>query len=862
MGPRSVKISRCGGLLHRRFKGKISPMLAPSFNTVPSPEPRPRYQPLVIVLVAVVGGVAVDRFWPLSLAAWWAIAVGGLTLWVVPPLICHRPCHDAVRWLFFGNVALLLSVAATAAAWHHCRWYLFAADDLGRYTRDKGQPVYIEAIAVEAPRAVPTPAPDPMRTRPMGDCSRFAVDLAALRNGSTWQPVSGRTTLLVQGLPPKIAPGDRLRCFGRLDAPPSPRNPGAFDIAARSRAYGVLSRLKVQVPQCLTMVETGGWLNFARVLDRVRAGGNRLLAEYLDPRHAGMAAAVLLGERGRIDGGRRETFAVTGSIHLLVISGLHLGILAGALFWVLRRTPLPRGWTIAMVAAVMIFYTLLVDAGPPVVRAAVLVLVLCAATYSGRHVLSFNSLAAAALVVLTVNPSNLFHTGSQLSFLAVAGLMWFAPHWLVTDEGPLKRLIVQNAGWLQRRRWAVGHRLRSLALVSATIWLLAMPLVMARFHLFNPVAVLLNTVAWLPMACGLMSGFALLIVGDLLPPLAYVLGDFCNLNLWLLEWLVMTARRVPGGHVWAPGPADWWLWGFYGGLGLLAAFPCIRPPRRWCVGLLAMWVAVGFTAAQWQHDAERLDCTFLSMGHGCAVLLELPPGGTVLYDAGQFGSSTAGMRAVSEFLWSRGLTHLDAVVLSHADIDHYNALPGLLERFSVGVVYVSPVIFENTYDSCTVARLRAAIERHGVPIREVCAGDRLQGGNDCRLEVLHPTRHGVLGTDNANSLVLAVEYCGHRILLTGDIESPGLDDLLAEEPLHCDVLLAPHHGSRKSNSPKLAAWCRPHWVVCSGDGRWSLPEIETTYRAVGGQTLHTSQRGAIHVSITPRELRVSPMLVP
>ena len=164
-----------------------------------------------------------------------------------------------------------------------------------------------------------------------------------------------------------------------------------------------------------------------------------------------------------------------------------------------------------------------------------------------------------------------------------------------------------------------------------------MPLVMARFHLCTPVAIVLNTVLWLPMACGLVSGAILLVLGGLVPPLGHLCGWFCNLNFGLLEWCVTAARSVPGGHFWLPGPADWWLWGFYGGLGLLAAFPRLRPPRRWCVGLLAAWIAVGFAASTWRHDRNRLDCTLLSVGHGCAVLLELPSGQTLLYDAGQLG---------------------------------------------------------------------------------------------------------------------------------------------------------------------------------------------------------------------------------
>ena len=96
--------------------------------------------------------------------------------------------------------------------------------------------------------------------------------------------------------------------------------------------------------------------------------------------------------------------------------------------------------------------------------------------------------------------------------------------------------------------------------------------------------------------------------------------------------------------------------------------------------------------------------------------------------------------------------------------------------------------------------------------------------------------------------------------LPGDLESPGLDDLVTEEPQSYDVLLAPHHGSRQSNLPKLAEWCKPHWVVFSGDGRWSLPEAEVPYRAVGGRVLHTFVGGAINVRIDETGVSVSEFL--
>ena len=493
-----------------------------------------------------------------------------------------------------------------------------------------------------------------MPGRPKDEVSRLDVELVALRNGAAWQPASGRARLTVHGLPPAIASGDRLRVFGHLSAPSAPQNPGAFDYAARLRADRILSRLNASLPECVSVVRQGNSWNLTRLLDQLRVHSNRLLEQHLDQRCAPLAEGILLGERQQIEPERIENFMATGVIHLLVIAGLHLGIIAGALFWLVRRTPLPRGWAAVIVSTVIVVYMLLVDAGPPVVRATVVVLVFCAAEWLGRRSLSFNALAAAALVVLAINPSNLFHPGAQLSFLSVAGLMWLAPHWMPRRHEPLERLIERNRPWHERIRWGILRIMWRLMLVSLIIGLLTTPLVMARFHLCTPVAVLLNTVAWLPMACSLLSGFALVVFGSLIPPLADLLGWLCNLNLWLLEWCVTTARHLPGGHLWVPGPADWWLAGFYGGLGLLAAFPRLRPPRRWCVCLLAAWIAVGGIAAAWPRNHDRLDCTFLSVGHGCAVLVELPSGQTMLYDAGQMDAPLMAERTISEFLWWRG----------------------------------------------------------------------------------------------------------------------------------------------------------------------------------------------------------------
>jgi len=188
-----------------------------------------------------------------------------------------------------------------------------------------------------------------------------------------------------------------------------------------------------------------------------------------------------------------------------------------------------------------------------------------------------------------------------------------------------------------------------------------------------------------------------------------------------------------------------------------------------------------------------------------------------------------------------------------ADTDHYNALPELLSRFSVGVVYVSPVMFKQ--ETSALKTLRESIEHAGVAIQYIYAGDRLLGGRDVAIDVLHPPPEGTPGRDNASSVVVSVHYTGKRILLTGDLEPPGSQALMNELPLHCDVILAPHHGSAYSVLESMVRWATPNYVVVAGrfdDGRASRP----IYEAHGAMVLNTAERGAISVTISPDQFAV------
>ena len=799
-------------------------------------------QPLVVLLAAVCSGILVDRCLDGSLAVWTSLAVLCLAIWT---WMWRR------GWNNRAAAVLLLAAASVGGAMHHRHWNLFAADDLGRAAVRRPQGICIQATALTGPRYIPAPPPDVFSSIPPQQRTQLTLRVTRVRDGLRWRPASGRATLLVDGRLADFSAGDQLRVLATLRRPSSPRNPGEFDFAHFRRSQRELFELHSRWPECVTTVKQAGTWNARRWLHGVRRFCQDHLEKYVQQPQSDLAAAVLLGARDELSRDRAEDFFLTGTIHLLAISGLHIGILACGLWWVLRLLVVERRWALIAAASLVLAYAVLTEARPPVIRAAILVVCFCAARLSGRHGSTYNTLAAAALLLLCWNPTVMFQVGPQLSFLAVATIAGFGPLLVrPASEDPLQRLIVQSRPWPRRVAGMFCGRATQLIGITTLIWFAALPLMMHRFCLVSPVALVLNPVIWLPMSGALFAGFGVLLFGGIVPPLAALCGGICNASLTALEHSVRWAKQLSWGYGWTPPPATWWVIGFYAILALLAAMPRHRLPRRWRLAAVVLWLAIGARFAfPGNSPSPTLTATFAAVGHGSCTIIELPDGRTLLVDAGGMGTPMSVVRAVSSCLWSRGITHLDAVVLSHGDTDHYNALPGLMERFSIGVVYVPPTMFDQP--GIPLQALRERLESRQIPIRTLMAGHRLAAGSGVEIEVWHPPRSDLSRSNNANSLVLAIEYAGAGMLLTADIESPGLEDLLAEHSRQWQIVSAPHHGGGLEQQEAFADWARPEWVIFSGADPSKVRSAEAAYLARGARSLHTARDGAVRVELHP-----------
>ncbi|MBR4834813.1 MAG: MBL fold metallo-hydrolase, partial [Thermoguttaceae bacterium] len=263
---------------------------------------------------------------------------------------------------------------------------------------------------------------------------------------------------------------------------------------------------------------------------------------------------------------------------------------------------------------------------------------------------------------------------------------------------------------------------------------------------------------------------------------------------------------------------------------------------------LAAWLVADVGAARRiaARDATRIE--ICSVGHGAAILALFPDGRTALFDCGSLSSAERAAEPVARALWNAGRTRIDLAVASHADFDHYGGLRTLAETVKIGRVCVSPATFEKRDPE--LAALRDALERRKIPVETVVGGETFERFGFPELAALHPTlENGPLGDEsNANSLVVALERRGRRILFPGDLDAPNAL-FLRTAPTRFDLILAPHHGGKSENYRDLLDWADPTWIVVSGGSFQRNRATEDALRAEGRRVLHTLDDGRVLIEI-------------
>lgn len=621
----------------------------------------------------------------------------------------------------------------------------------------------------------------------------------------------------------RVAVGERWRFETRLRAARGHANRGGFDAERWYRRAGVVaSGYVVSGSRLDGRAGIGGRIDGVRHAIRERIRDRHLV-------HGDVIAALTVGDGGGLDRQARDLYRRTGTMHLLVISGLHIGMVTGIGLLLGRAAAFAAGVSRPLAGGVGGLalggaYVLLGGAGLPLVRAFIMAAVAIVGMCAGRSARPLRLYAVALAIVLLTDPMAPLDAGFWLSFGAVGALLAFfaprtavpAPRSALTPAPDRFRLAGLGESW-------IGSAVR----VQATVAVVLAPVTAAFIGHLHPLATLTNLVA-VPLVTVVVTPLSL--AGAFLPwsgaaDAALVGADYA---LHVMDRLLNVADRVTPVHV---SPAGWRL-----ALALALACLWLLPISRLAGLAVAATVALLVLAAPHEPPPPgEVEVTAFDVGQGTAVLVRTRSR-ALLYDAGPAYASggDAGATVVLPELRRRGVGTLHRVVVSHADTDHAGGVRSVLDGVAAGGVLVGEAV-------------------PGVD-GEPCRAGQTWNWDGVSFAVLHPPAAGspadaAAAVGNAASCVLLVEARGGTALLPGDIDSDGEAGL---DVPGVDFLVVAHHGSATSTSAAFVARSRPAIAVISNgfDNRFGHPhrDVVRRLRDAGAHVLSTAASGAVRWS--------------
>jgi competence protein ComEC len=801
---------------------------------------------------------------------------------VMTGILLSRCVHFGVVELALASGALwLLSLAATRLAWG-CRLpALLMCGILLDIAHRPGPAPSIDAGAEETVILSGCVVDPPI--------FYLGRDQFTLRLG---RKASARVTLAIREgeSPPELHYGQLVEVEARVRPIRNFRNPGSFDYAAWSATRGIYWTAAARAGSPVRVLPgTCGSRFMAGVFALRTLALQRLDGLYeKDPYAIGMMEGILLGESTKLEKIWTDHFRRTGTFHALVISGLHVTVLAGFLLFLLRLCFVPELPALAMTALAAWVYALVSGWSAPVVRAAAGFTLYLVARYFHRRGRVMNLLAAIALGFLILDPDQLFDASFQLSFLSVAAIgALAAPLMNSTSRKATAALldITAERRDLRLAPWAAQFRIELRLLAEALSYYLRLPRdwwlrAMSgglRLMLYVYDMVVISTCIQiglaLPMAIyfhrisftGLSANVIIVPLLSLVVPVGFVaVFTGWHLPALLADWLLVAAEKVAVWHVqfepaWrVPDPPLWLSASFVA--ALLAFTFALRGPKwtRWpaLAAVLTLFGLVFVHPFAPEVTRGELEMTTIDVGQGDSVLLAFPDGKLMAMDAGgipSFGKLRKpridiGEDVVSPYLWSRSIRRLDVVALTHAHEDHSGGLAALIDNFHPKELWTGAM---SETPEWAVVRDKARVR--GVKVVKLVAGQTFAFGG-VRVEVLSPPDDYVAppAAKNDDSLVLRLTYGQRSFLLTGDMEK-GMEAraIYDGRELAADVLKVAHHGSKSSTTELFLEAVHPQWAIISDgvDNQFHHPHPDVLARLAAHHAgiLRTDRLGLVTV---------------
>ncbi len=618
--------------------------------------------------------------------------------------------------------------------------------------------------------------------------------------------VSGNIMFSLDGKLQLPAYGDRLLISGKLRAARDKRNPGEFDYRKYLQAqglFGVMSAKKAKQLQVLSKGHGNGF--FREIISPAKKYVDEFITRSLPPEESAFLHGLLIGERGEMTNELKSAFSKAGVIHILAVSGLHVGFIIMVFMAVGGLLRVPHTARILLTILGLVFFAYLTNLKPPVVRASIMGALILFGTVLERKTNFFNSLALAALIILIVNPLELFQPGFQLSFFAVASIVYFYPK---LKSIPPFSFVYSKSFKLAPLRYFVD-----LFLVSFTAFLGTLPFTILYFNRIPNYSLFANLLVIPLTFIGLANGIIASVVNLIWPALAdlYIQTTWLSLNLIIrfVEWL----SALPGAFTEVHQISGFWIFVYVGVLLILFDLNSKRV-RRFAVIFVLLIANLWIWQSAFENE-KSFEITFIDVGQGDAILLNFFDEHHILIDAGMRNPYfDNGRRVVAPFLKRQGIHKLDAIVLSHADSDHLGGFPYILRNFKIGEIWDNGL----TKDTRVFREYTHLIDSLNIPHRILRAGEIVTDFSPVQIFVLHPGEDFISRGYSANdaSLSLKISYGEIDFITLGDIEKNGeryvsrFGNLLQSE-----ILKVTHHGSKTSSSEKFLDFVEPDMAVIS-----------------------------------------------